>query len=330
MYDILPLQQGGKKVIDIEDIVTNKIIKIEEHNINTTKKIAKIAEQMCIGCGICVNKCPFNAIKIINIPNEKPEEMIYNYGLNSFRLYCLPIMIKGKVIGLIGENGIGKTTIINILSKKIMPNFNKQTDVDIKSILNRFKGSVMFEYLKNLYMDNIKIAIKRQDINTFQNPNELIKNLINDTLATELELMHLLDKKINTLSGGELQRLMCGITMMTKADVYIFDEPSNFLDVKQRIIISKMIHKLSKHDNYVLVIDHDMLMLDYIVDDLHIVYGVPTAYGIVSNMMTTSEGLNQYTIGFIKAQNIRFRDEEYKLKTSDYTNENENENENLK
>lgn len=312
-----PPQQGGKKVIDIEDIGSKSIINIEDISVN--KKIAKIAENMCVGCGICTNKCPFNAIKIINIPNEKPDDMIYNYGQNSFRLYGLPFMTKGRVIGLIGENGIGKTTIINILSKKLIPNFNKQNDIDIKSILNKFKGSVMFDYLKNLYNDKIKIAIKKQDINAFQNPDEIVNNLINEQLAIELDLTHLLDKKINTLSGGELQRLMCGITLMTKADVYIFDEPSNFLDVKQRIIISKLINKLSKFDNYVLVIDHDMSMLDYIVDDLHIVYGVPSAYGIVSNTLTTSEGLNQYTMGFIKSQNVRFRDQEYILKTSDYT-----------
>ena len=312
-----PPQQGGKKVIDIEDIGSNNIMNSGDVSIN--KKIAKISEQMCVGCGICVNKCPFKAVKIINIPNEKPDDMIYNYGQNSFRLYCLPVMTKGRVIGLIGENGIGKTTIINILSKKLIPNFNKQNNIDIKLILDRFKGSVMFDYLKNLYADKIKIAIKKQDINTFQNPDEIVRNLINESLAVELELIHLLDKKISTLSGGELQRLMCGITLMTKADVYIFDEPSNFLDVKQRIIISKLINNLSKFDNYVLVIDHDMSMLDYIVDDLHIVYGVPSAYGIVSNTLTTSEGLNQYTMGFIKSQNIRFRDQEYKLKTSDYT-----------
>jgi ATP-binding cassette subfamily E protein 1 len=309
-----PPQQGGKKVIDIEDIGSNSIL-----NVNVNKKIAKIAENMCVGCGICVNKCPFNAIKIINIPNEKPDEMIYNYGVNSFRLYRLVNMTKGRVIGLIGENGIGKTTIINLLSKKLIPNFNKQNEMDVKSILSRFKGSEMFDYLKNLYSDKLKIAIKKQDINAFQNPDEIVCNLINEPLAIELDMVHLLDKKISTLSGGELQRLMCGITLMTKADVYIFDEPSNFLDVKQRIIISKLINKLSKFDNYVLVIDHDMSMLDYIVDDLHIVYGVPSAYGIVSNTLTTSEGLNQYTMGFIKSQNVRFRDQEYILKTSDYT-----------
>ena len=328
-----PPQQGGKKVIDIEDIggfsssssanpSASPSAGIEP--INISKKIAKISENMCVGCGICVNKCPFKAIKIINIPNEKPADMIYNYGPNSFRLYCLPVMTKGRVIGLVGENGIGKTTIINILSKKLIPNFNSHNSVelpnpDTNTILKKFKGSVMFEYLKNLYNDKIKIAIKKQDIHMFPNPDELVCDLINKPLAIELDLIHLSDKKISTLSGGELQRLTCGITLMTKADVYIFDEPSNFLDVKQRIIISKLINNLSSHDNYVLVIDHDMSMLDYIVDDLHIVYGVPTAYGIVSNTLTTSEGLNQYTMGFIKSQNVRFREQEYKLKTSDYT-----------
>jgi len=131
-----------------------------------------------------------------------------------------------------------------------------------------------------------------------------------------LEINKIINSFIQTLSGGELQRLLCWITAITPADVYIFDEPSNYLDIKQRLIMIKLIREIiMKNENaYVLVIDHDLSMLDYISDELYIVYGKPSAYGIVSKPLTTLEGINMYLSGYINSQNVRFRDEEFNLK----------------
>ncbi len=325
-----PPQLTGKKVIDIEDIgkVDKSLDKVVDKNI-ISKKVAKIYEDLCIGCNICVNRCPFDAIKIINLPEEKKEDIVFRYNENGFKLYRLPIMTKGRVMGLIGENGIGKTTIIDILSNNIRPNFeifNKK--IEVKDIINRFRGSVIQEYLKDLYNDKLKISIKTQKLKpSIKNPDEMVIDYIKsrikeddrtNKIIKELDLESLYEKKMGILSGGELQRLLCGVTMMSEANVYIFDEPSNFLDIKQRIIISKMIQELSNSNNYVLVIEHDMSMLDFIADDIYIIYGKPGGYGVVSNTLTTLEGLNMYMSGYIKTQNMRFRDEEYNLKVSDY------------
>ena len=77
-----------------------------------------ISEELCTGCGICVHKCPFDAIHIINLPEELEERCVHRYGLNGFALYGLPIPREGKVSGLIGRNGIGKTTALMILAGK--------------------------------------------------------------------------------------------------------------------------------------------------------------------------------------------------------------------
>ncbi len=310
-----PPQKSGKEVIkivtDIEDLG------------NVKKMKAEISEILCIGCNICVKKCPFDAVKIINLPIENKDEIIHRYSINSFRLYRFPILKKGIVLGIVGQNGIGKSTIINILSNIIKPNFeifNK--NLTEKEILQKFKGSVMLDYFKNLYNKKLSISIKQQ--NLIPNDNFVLE-LINQNnidiennntqyLLTELNLNHLLNNNIKTLSGGELQRLLCFITLSQNSDLYIFDEPSNFLDVKQRLIVVKLIRQLVNHNKYIIVIDHDLSMLDYVSDEINIVYGYPGAFGIISKQLTVLEGLNMYLDGFIPQENMRFRNEPFNLK----------------
>jgi len=128
-----PPQKSGKIVIDIEDVIINSF----------RNQVAKIAENLCIGCNICIKKCPFDAIKIINLPFENENDVIHRYGSNGFKLYGLPIMKTNCVIGLIGSNGIGKTTLIEILSNIIRPNFATNNVFDIKSIITKYRGSVL-------------------------------------------------------------------------------------------------------------------------------------------------------------------------------------------
>ncbi len=85
-------------------------------------KIAKISEELCIGCGICVKKCPFEAISIINLPSNLSRDTTHRYGQNTFKLHRLPTPRPGEVLGLVGTNGIGKSTALKILAGKLKPN----------------------------------------------------------------------------------------------------------------------------------------------------------------------------------------------------------------
>ena len=59
---------------------------------------------LCIGCGICVHKCPHDALTIVNLPDEQEKETIHRYGMNEFRLFGLPAPETGNVIGILGAS----------------------------------------------------------------------------------------------------------------------------------------------------------------------------------------------------------------------------------
>ncbi len=107
------------------------------------------------------------------------------------------------------------------------------------------------------------------------------------------------------------------IVMIQKADVYIFDQPTSYLDVRQRIKSAQLIRKLQTHDNYIIIVEHDLSILDYLSDFICCLYGEPAAYGVVTMPFTVREGINIFLSGFVPTENMRFREEELTFKISD-------------
>lgn len=93
--------------------------------VDPSSKIAFISEDLCIGCGICPKKCPFEAIQIINLPTNLEKDTTHRYAANAFKLHRLPIPRPGQVLGLVGTNGIGKSTALKILAGKLKPNLGR-------------------------------------------------------------------------------------------------------------------------------------------------------------------------------------------------------------
>jgi ATP-binding cassette subfamily E protein 1 len=333
-----PVNAQGKKCIELENII------IGSGKESKNKKIAKINESLCIGCNICTQGstktnsssrgCPYGAISIINIPQEIKGNIIHRFGDNGFRLYKLPTLENNSILGIIGQNGLGKSLAVKILSNKIKPNFeNFKEQKSDKEIIKMFRGNQTQKYLELLYGGKLKVVTKPQHVEytttvlKARKENPTIKEFIlqNTTIDLEnpklkelledLDMTNLLDYKVITLSGGELQRLVIIICLVKEADVYIFDEPSNFLDVKQRLHVAKQIRKLIQNNKYVIVIEHDLAMLDYMADTICIMYGVPSAYGVISMPSGTAEAINNYFDGYIPTENMRFRKDEYNLKS---------------
>ncbi|MBU0628809.1 MAG: ribosome biogenesis/translation initiation ATPase RLI [Nanoarchaeota archaeon] len=287
-------------------------------------KKPKINEELCTGCGICQNRCPFEAISIINLPSELDKPPIHLYGKNGFHLYSLPTPIFGKVVGIVGVNGIGKSTAIKILAGVLEPNLGKldNKEVDYKELIDYFKGTeaqVFFEKVKN---KQIKISYKPQHVDLI--PKQ-IKGKVKDLLkkvdekkemgrvVKELEIENILDNDVTKISGGELQRVAIAATVLKKANLYIFDEPSSYLDIKQRLKIAQFIKSLVRDDVSIVVIEHDLIVMDYMADLIHIMYGKEGCYGVVSQLKAAKAGINSYLDGFIREDNIRFRDHKIKF-----------------
>ncbi len=300
--------------------------KMGEECIKYINNKAQIDETTCVGCGICPKICPFGALEIINLPEELDKDPIHRYSENGFALYNLPIPLFGKVVGLLGRNGIGKSTAIKILAGIQKPNFGRIGDeATYKELINHFKGTEAQAFFEKLEKKEIVVSYKPQQVEAIPksfdgNVGDLLKKVDEKNKFGEiikiLELENILDRKLSQVSGGELQRVAIAATVLKKANVYFFDEPTSFLDVKQRLKISKFIRSLADENTAVMVIEHDLIILDYLADSIHLLYGKESAYGVVSSVKATKNGINTYLAGYLKEENVRFRDKAIKFDSS--------------
>jgi len=284
---------------------------------------ALISEDLCTGCGICIKKCPFDAIVIVNLAKELSTDKIYQFGINSFRFYRLPIPKAGAVVGLIGRNGMGKSTIVNVLSGNMKPNLGKyDQDVPWDEILKYFQGTELRAHFEKIANGTMRASIKPQLVylipKAFKGTTkELLKKYderkVADKLVQQLGLQNIMDRDIAQLSGGELQRLAVVVAAAKDAEYYFFDEPSSYNDVYQRLAVARVMRELAEQGKKVMVVEHDMTLLDYLSDYIHLVYGEPGAYGIVSGLQGTKVGINNFLEGFLPAENVRFRDKAFKF-----------------
>ncbi len=284
------------------------------------EKYVIITENLCSGEGICIKKCPFKAIAIVNLPDPLKNQISYRYGIDQFSLFRMAIPKKGKVLGLIGQNGIGKSTLLKILSDELKINLGRfgEDNPNWREIIEHFKGSELHQYFLDLKENKIEIIYKPQNIIIIPkfisgkvidllSKNDKGNNL--NPIIEKLNLSKILEREISVLSGGELQRVAIAAAYLKDGDVYLFDEPSSYLDVSERINMAKLIRSLSEKNKTIIVVEHDLAILDYLSDYVSILYGQPGVYGIVSHPQGVRVGINIYLNGYIKDENVRFRDE---------------------
>lgn len=276
-----------------------------------------ISEDLCVGCGICVHKCPFEALKIIQLPDELRNDIVHQYGLNSFRLYGLPVPKQGLVTGILGPNGIGKSTSFRLLSGEEVPNLGNYENPPTKEqVLDHFAGTEMHDHLKRVYDKDVRSSIKPQYVDKLPtvfkgSVRELLKKVEGrmtlDEAVPLLELDEAVNRQMTELSGGELQRVALAATIMKDADIYFFDEPSSYLDIYQRIRVARVIEKLAR-ERQVIVIEHDLAILDFLAENVYLVFGSEGAYGIYAQPRQVRQAINVYLDGYAKEENMRFRD----------------------
>jgi len=299
---ICPPQRAGKEVFSID---------------NDGYPI--INEELCIGCGLCVKACNFRAIKIARLPTPIEKELVHRYGPNQFELYRLPLITPGEVTGLVGQNATGKSTSLKILAGILKPNLGNYLDPpDYDSIVRHFRGTLLQEHFRKLSNGTLKVVYKPQHIDKIP---RIVKERVRDALerrdeqgildyiVDELKMRDIMDKKPEQLSGGELQKFAIAVALLRDADLYLFDEPSSYLDIRERLRVSKLIYELAKkHGKTIVVAEHDLAMLDYLSDKVCIYYGTPGAFGIVSKPRSAREGINVFLEGYDPTDNVLFRD----------------------
>ena len=259
--------------------------------------IAVIDEGLCTGCGICIRVCPFHAINIVNLVAPVEDKLAYSYGENSFDLYGFALPKKG-IIGIVGENGCGKST-------------------NVKLITGRLKPTNLYSKESRAYFGALK-----KDAAVYK-PQELgstIKGKVSELLAKvdesgrlkELsklfDLDILKDRDLSQLSGGELQRVFIAAALCREKASYVLDEPLAFLDYAYRLRLIEYLRE-NFSNKQVIVVDHDISLLSYLCDQVYLNYGVPGAYGIVSQPYATDRAINMFLDGYIEPENVRFRGE---------------------
>lgn len=277
----------------------------------------RISEDLCVGCGICVHKCPFEAIKIIGLAEELKTDLIHQFGKNGFRLFRMPIPKKGMCVGILGKNGIGKSTAIKILSGQIIPNLG---ETDQKPTWDKFveyyKGTELFDHFKKIQKKDLSCVVKPQYVDKLPS---VMKGRIEDVLreiddskkfdeiVEKLGLENVLDKNIEDkkISGGELQLVSIAAALLKDVDLYFFDEPSSYLDIHQRLKVARIIKELADK-NKVMVVEHDLAVLDFLCENIHLLYGDEGGYGVVTHPRGVRHAINTYLSGYLKEENIRF------------------------
>jgi len=280
---------------------------------------AVISEMLCSGCGICVKKCPFKAIRIVNLPDELEKDCSHRFGPNAFKLFRLPTPSPSIVLGLLGQNGIGKTTTLKVLSGEFKPNLGDfENPPEWNEIIQHYRGSTLQEYFQKMSESNLTVAHKPQYVDKIPKAvsgkvNELLEKVdergVLGEIAETLDLKKIWDRKLEVLSGGELQRVAVAAALSREANVYLFDEPSSYLDVKQRLQVARAIRSLKEQDKTILVAEHDLAIIDYLSDQICVFYGEPSVYGVVSHVHGVRTGINIYLQGYIPDENILFRKE---------------------
>ncbi|MDO5844991.1 MAG: ATP-binding cassette domain-containing protein, partial [Methanocorpusculum sp.] len=187
---------------------------------------------------------------------------------------------RGEVLGIVGANGIGKSTFAKLLAGVETPDDGNKFD----TVTVSYKPQYVTAESSDTVEFTLRQATKKFDSSYYQ--HEILE---------PLGLMQILQSEVKNLSGGELQRVAIALCLSRDADLYILDEPSAHLDVEQRLVTTKVIKRAAEDKGAgIMVIDHDMYTIDMISERLLVFDGVPGKEGFAKGPFEMKDGMNLF------------------------------------
>src|SRR3989338_9037966 len=123
---------------------------------------AQVNEDVCKDAeSVTVKKCPFGAIHMVKLPEKLASQPVHRYGVDGFILYRLPTPVFGSVVGILGINGIGKSTAVKVLSRVFEPHLGKEKS-HFSELLQYFKGNEAQVFFERLSKGQVSVSYKPQ------------------------------------------------------------------------------------------------------------------------------------------------------------------------
>ena len=224
---------------------------------------------------------------------------------------------------------MGKSTIVDILSGRTRPNLGRYDgEPGWDEVLDYYAGTELKAHFEQVRDGTIRASTKPQRVDRIAaafdgTASDLVSRYdergAGEGLVRDLGLGSASGRSISELSGGEMQRVAVAAAAARDADLYFFDEPSSYNDAYQRAAVARVVRSLAEEGRSVMVVEHDLTLLDYMSDHVEVLYGEPAAYGIVSGMLSTKVGINAFLDGYLPNENVRFRDRAFTLDASTST-----------
>ena len=209
-----------------------------------------------------------------------------------------------EIIVLLGENGTGKTTFVRMLAGLLKG--DEQVALEAEGL--EWEASMAGAPELNVSYKPQKISPKFEGtvmelLHKRIQSSYLHPQFISDVMKP-LSMDKIIDNGVQTLSGGELQRLAITLALGTPADVYLIDEPSAYLDSEQRINCAKVIKRFIMHSKKTaFVVEHDFIMATYLGDRVVVYTGRPGIEATATAPQSLLTGMNQ----FLKSLQVTFR-----------------------
>jgi len=191
---------------------------------------------------------------------------------------------KGEIVGMVGANALGKTTLMKMLAGVEKPDSGT---IDVNA-----KISYKPQYLSQESDQDVRSLLDA----AYEKPVE--NTSTEQQIVMPMGVQKLYDKNIGTLSGGELQKVAVVACLLREADIYALDEPSAFIDVEDRIALAKFLQRFVRaQGKSAVIIDHDLQLIDMVADTVVVFTGRPGVEGSTTETLSKEQGMNLFLRG---------------------------------